>query len=354
MREQWNQSIQSIQCIGITYHPAEDAFLSETNQTALVLAELFARHLRWTVLLVNTKEDGALWWDNVPHLEGVECCALSSVEKGRLDVLVDIDARVDAKRRNSVARASIAFFLGFVQFSELDATVYHEAPYIPCYLEGLREIWCWDVLNPPETLDSIQTLFTCPLRTVPFVWSPFLAEAYRSKESYPMHQETIEKERTWTVHVAESNRDNTSSCILPIVAIRELCLKQVVPLATYVIHDVDRIKDNRFLKENVLNNIEASRFPISFVEPEPCYQWTGGKHLLFSHTRFLALRLNLLLPLWLGIPVIHNSDVLSTLHPTLQKTYYIGNQVGGICEAFHYVTQYSLAYEEVEGELSPM
>lgn len=338
--------------IGITYQPAEDVCWSGKNQTALVLAELFSVHLGCRVVLVNTKEDDAVWWENVPRMEGVACMALSSVGKGELDVLVDIDACVRADRRGVVARTSVAFLRGFVQFSELDAAIYPEAPYVPCELEGLHAVWCWDVLNPPETLDALQTLFPCPLHTVPFVWSPRLAEAYRLPVGAG---KSGDEKRVWSVHVTESNRDNTSSCILPLVAIRELCLKQIVPSALYFIHDADHIRDNRFFKENILNNMEVTRFPIEFLPRESVLQWTGGDHLLFSHARFLALRVELLLPLWLGIPVIHNSPVLAALHPSLLKTSYVGNQVGGICEAFRYVTEQPLVYaEELEGIRSAM
>jgi len=70
----------------------------------------------------------------------------------------------------------------FLQFSELDSSIYPEDQFISRNLVNVSAIWCWDILNPPETLDSIQTIFPCPVRRVPFIWSSSIASHYSNKK----------------------------------------------------------------------------------------------------------------------------------------------------------------------------
>jgi GR25 family glycosyltransferase involved in LPS biosynthesis len=120
------------------------------------------------------------------------------------------------------------------------------------------------------------------------------------------------------------------------VAIRELVRKNVLP-ATYQIHHAERIKDNRFFKENVLTNIEIETLPVTFVEKDPFYQWVATPSILFSHARFTNLRMGLLNALWMGLPLVHNSPILCNLHPVLQSTFYMGNHIEGMMAAFSYL-----------------
>jgi hypothetical protein len=99
-------------------------------------------------------------------------------------------------------------------------------------------------------------------------------------------------------------------------------------------HNMDVIKDNRFLKENVLDNIESEKLPLEMAAKEPFYSWLTDHSILFSHSRFTPLRIGLLNAIWMGIPLIHNSPVLRDLHPLLQKMFYTGNEISGMCAAF--------------------
>jgi GR25 family glycosyltransferase involved in LPS biosynthesis len=311
--------------IGISYYPDNDLFFSGKNQTALLLAELFSNHLGCHVILIDGNSSDKTWWDDYPKPANVTTLPL--IEASSFDYFIDIDGLIHPDSRARVASRSIVFLRSFVQFTEMDNSVYYENKYIPRYFERLHAIWCWDILNPIESLDSIQTLFSCPIQTVPFVWSPTVISHYQK----PINMET--ENTTWTVHVAEKNLENTSSCVIPLVAIRELVRKNILS-ANYKVHNMERIKDNKFLKENVLDNIEHTKLPLEFITKEPFYEWNSSSHILFSHSRFVPLSLRLLHAIWLGIPVIHNSPILRDLHPVLQNMFYFGNQIDAICQTF--------------------
>jgi GR25 family glycosyltransferase involved in LPS biosynthesis len=211
-----------------------------------------------------------------------------------------------------------------LQFEEMDAQLYIESPYVPRSMKQADEIWCWDILNPVETIPSIQTLFPCPIKRVPFIWSPTVVEHY-CKEVY-----CIVPTASRTIHIAEKNT-NSSSSILSLVALRELSRKYTTD--TYKVHNMNHLKENKFLKENVLMPIEADTLPLVFAEKEPWYQWMQND-IILSHSRFTPLRIGLLHAIWLQIPLIHNSPFLRDLDPHLQRTYYEGNSIQGIIDAF--------------------
>jgi GR25 family glycosyltransferase involved in LPS biosynthesis len=308
-----------MQHIGISYNPNKPVFYSGLNQTALVLAELFSQY---KVTLVDYTDGEKTWWDDYP-----QTITVSKLHQIRdLDLLIDIDGIISDVQRQRVAKKSVVFLRTFLQFAEMDAQLYIETPYTPRSMNGVSEIWCWDVLNPADTIPSIQTMFPCPIKCVPFTWSSSVMEHFSKK---PTHN----PDKPWTVHVAEKNSDNTSSSVLPLTIIREL-ENQYPSNRIYKIHNMDRLKDNKFLKENVLLNIEFDKLNASFEDKQPFYEWTEND-ILLSHTRFMPFRTSLLNAVWTGIPMVHNSPFLRDLHPTLKKMYYEGNSITEAVAVFH-------------------
>jgi len=311
--------------IGITYNPSVDLFYSGFNQTAITLAELFIK-LKHQICFIDIASNDKKWWDGFPIPDAT---FKYLHEISGLDLLIDIDCHVLPEYRTRIAHKSVVFLRNFIQFAELDKSVYPELSYTPRDYKGVLEIWCWDILNPVETLDSVQTLFHCPIKTVPFTWSSSVAEYYiQFKENSLQHSELC-------VHVAEKF-DNTSSPILPLVAIKELGKLK------FKIHMKKDMKDNKFFKENILNNLDS--IPI-FEEKEPYYKW--GNCILFSHSRFVPIRIGLLNALWLGIPLIHNSPILKDL-PTLNRFFYFGNRIHEMSAAFNaFLTDPSIFHNSI-------
>ena len=327
--------------VGITYNPSIDLLSSGSNQTAILLYELFSA-LNYKVTLLNVKSDDTDWWADFPKYNNV---TLSSVYKVKdLDLLIDIDAVVDSNYRKKVAKKTVAFLRTFLQFDEMDRTVYPEATTTYRNFDNVSEIWCWDLLNPENTIPSIQTLFSCPIRCVPFIWSATIADNYFKK--YDSQHDADSK---WTIHISEKNSNNSSSSILSLVAVRELFLKGTIN-AQYKCHNMERILDNKFLKENILNNIEVSKLPLAFVKSEIFTNWSNN-HILFSHSRFTPLRIGLLNALWAGIPVIHNSPIIKDLHPVLADMFYFGNEITNICRAFDSFTSNYESYYQVHNQI---
>jgi GR25 family glycosyltransferase involved in LPS biosynthesis len=329
--------------IGITYNPSDDLFTSGSNQTSILLVELF-QTLQYNVTLVNTKSSDDTWWKDFPKIQNITLTKLHQAKN--LDLFIDIDGFVNPSYRKSIATKSVVFLRSFLQFVEMDNSVYPENSYRPRDFEGVSEIWCWDIFNPPETLPSIQTLFPCPIRLVPFIWSSSVAEFYSKGKTIKYNQT-----KQWNVHIAEKNTNNTSSSIIPLVAIRELHNKRIID-AKYKCHNMDKKIDNQFLKENILNNIEISSLPVEFCKKQSFYEWLDSENtILFSHTRFLPLRIGLINAVWMGLPIIHNSPIIQKLHPQLERLSYFGNEITNICSRFSFFTNSPQEYYNALGDI---
>ena len=304
--------------IGITFCPDQSVWYSGANQTALLLAELFST-LHYEVTFVSRTHSDTVWCADYPKPDR----QVSSLYKTTgLDWLIDVDGLVREEDRKKASAKTIVFLRTFLQFAEMDTSVYSEYGYVPRTFQGVYEVWCWDIFNPANTIPSIQTLFPCPIRRVPFIWSPTIVSHFSKKQA------TYVKDAAWVIHVAEKNSNNTSSSILPLVAIREMTKIHHIP-ATYQVHNMDAIKENKFFNVNILQNIEWESLPITISPKEPWYEWVehSTNSAMISHSRFTLLRPSLLHLLWLGIPLIHNSPVLSELHPQLRTMYYKGNDI---------------------------
>ena len=303
--------------IGITFYANKPRWECEVNQTAYMLAELFAA-LQHDVVLVHQSPTIA------PYESAYTISELSSVLT--LDWLIDIDGHLSPTMRNRAAARTIVFLRTFLQFEEMNASVYADYPYQPRYLEDVFEIWCWDVLNPEETIPSIQTLFSCSIRRVPLIWTPIHSTIIS----------TYHKEEPWTIHVSEEHT-NTSSIIIPLCAVKELVTTYHIP-ASYHIHHAGTVNENRFFKENIFNNLEADSLPLVWnneVNEINEAEWSTWNHnsMVLSHLRFISLRPSLLQFIWLGIPLIHNSPVIADLHPLLKSLYYTENRIQELCTA---------------------
>lgn len=332
-------SINTNKKVGITYNPTIPLFYSGANQTSLLLAELFTA-LQYDVTLVNTKLSDNEWWYDYPQPDNI---TLSNLYKTRgLDLLIDVDGYANEEQRKKTANKIVVFMRTFLQFTEMDNSQYPEKQYQPRNFKGVDEIWCWDIMNPEDTIPSIQTLFSCPIIRAPFIWSSSIVSYYQKDKTTPTFNKNNDN---WTVHIAEKNTDNTSSSIIPLVAIKELINKPSLKNMKYKCHNMEKLKENRFFKENVLVNIEADKLPLEFVDKEPLYNWLNNEHnIQLSHSRFIPLRISLLNTLWLGIPLIHNSPILKELHPVLADLFYYGNEFTGIINAFKYFIENNETY----------
>lgn len=307
--------------IGITYTIKENSsiFGSSRGQTALMLRKVL-QACEYTVTLVHIGTE-VKWWDDAVGLEGN---SISLMDCSGLDLLIDIDATLSAEIRKRVAKKTVGFLRGSVLFNELENSSYLQQNSIRI-MDGLHEIWFWDVFNPEEELGPLRSLFKIPIRSVPFIWEPFILDNYIQLSGV---RRNLGRKSKPTFHIVEKNTSNTSSAIIPLCGLVELS-KSSFAFDKIKVHNATELPDVPFFKTNILPNIQLDN--IKYTGRERFADWLEDDNpFVITHCRYIPFRYSMLDLAYLGIPFVHNSNLL---HDLGVKGYYKSNSISGMCEA---------------------
>ena len=263
-----------------------------------------------------------------------------------LDLLIESSFFVGAHMRPKLAKRSIWYSRKPPLFTDLEGTVYGCRP-DGRDLEGLHAIWVADVFTKPDDIVYLETLYpSIQIHVVPWVWTPEIIESHRKTTQSPVWLQTYQSvpvETPWSIHVPESNASSTSSCTLPLVIMRHMfsssSTKESKPLISRVtIHNTDLLESNKFFKENILKHSSVADLSYNMIGRQRIIDWVYDPHsIVLSHSRFIPLKMANLEAAWVGLPVIHNSEILRDLGQGLEKLYYPSNSVTGAAAAIQKV-----------------
>jgi hypothetical protein len=293
-----------------------------------VCAVQFAHELRslgHEVALVNILENGATWFDDckeiaIPVIQRTAC-------KEKADLFIDIIGCTTAEERAALAHKTVLFIRQPPLHQELENVVYPAATMKRTY-DGISEIWTFDFFNRNDYV-MLGLLGRCPVRTLPFIWSPVILDAYCKEASTLPWFATAKALDETHLRVCETNVGNRSNCTLPLVIMREY-LKRERSLKPTAIHvsNAKQLLDRKYFMENILKHID--------IQPQP--QLLGRSRLpdwcmnprsfIVAHERFQPVRWAYLDAAYMGIPMVHNSELLKMFGGELEKYYYPNNQVG--------------------------
>ena len=307
--------------IGIGYVVDGLSTASSRAQTTLHIAEL-CEALGHDVVLVlaGTVTGRGVWSDwllpsnnRVSDWLTISAKDLES-DKGALDLLIDVDGVMPAASRPT---RTVVLFRHDPAFRLLE-----KVPYLtksPLYtLEGVSEVWVWDLLTPESSVPLLESLFDRPVRRVPYVWTPSHLGPFAKK----VHKGT----KTTTLHILESNTGTTSSCILPLLGASRSAEPLLGTNRNSFTKDVrvfnGGLEKERFFRDNIHANIKGPH--ISYEPRESITNWLDDDILVVTHQRFVSLKPVLLDLAWLGIPFVHNCALLKEVCP---DTYYPENDI---------------------------
>ena len=334
--------------IGITFKAKGSAFDSGHCQAVLALAERL-KEQGYDVCLVNCGTED--WWSDMEGLKESYRCVKEGV-KG-LDVLIDVDGVIGTKDiHKRVVSSSVAlnnknmdeYRTGAKNilllrcdpcFDSLEKVPYVNQEF-SYFLQGLDEIWVWDIMVPDHQLAFLSTLFQgLPVIRVPYVWTSTLLQRYALD-----HDVVADTSTSLTIHIAEKNTSNTSSCLVPFVAASKTTRNCQIHL-----YNAIHLKNDPYFQQNIL--LEYSN-PIHYKGREPYAKWANRDNLLvISHGRHVPVRPGLLDFLWLGIPFLHNSPLLRDAGFT--GGYYRDSEVGELSQLLNTVSLSPLKTELAKG-----
>jgi GR25 family glycosyltransferase involved in LPS biosynthesis len=311
--------------------------------TALSLA-LVLQALGHEVIFLH-KQEGQDWWDDGKELASAapkRQLLDTFVQAGQpLDLVIESSFFLSPLQRPKVAKRCIWYNRKPGLFTDIESTVYGCRP-DGRNLEGLSAVLVADVFTSHEDIIYFQTLYPrIPIYTVPWVWTPEIIESHRKTTQSPVWQQVfkaVNSDVNWSFHIAETNMSSTSSCTLPLVIMRSLSVnsKRKVPISRITVHNTELLRDNKFFKENILSHCSLTDISYNLFGRQRIIDWVHDpKSIIVSHNRFVSLKMANIEAVWVGIPIVHNSEVLKSFGSGLEKLYYEGNSVTGACAAIH-------------------
>jgi GR25 family glycosyltransferase involved in LPS biosynthesis len=311
--------------IGITCQIEYSVFSSGNTNTSIAIAEMMIG-LGHTVSLLNIKGKKA-WWDDciaisriltVVHLEDLEMTQ-------QFDLLFEISQlTLSAAQRAALAPASVWILRKPFVLNEIESSIYPiTTP--PRDMAGIQEAWLLRDITAPDDIYALDTFARVPVRIVPFVWTPILAEAH-SRVLGPV-QWRGDTSKKFVVHCVDTNTTSASSSTIPLVILREAA-RQKLPLDSWKVHNGENVGRSKFFLENVVKHCTHPDLSGQCVGRQRCVEWMAHEnHIALSHIRFNRIRPVLLDLAWVGIPVIHNSPALRDIGCGAEELYYPDNAV---------------------------
>jgi GR25 family glycosyltransferase involved in LPS biosynthesis len=309
--------------VGITANFQFSFFSGGGSSTTIATAEL-CKKLGHDIYLVNTNGTQD-WWDdcktlkaeypNIIHLENLK----NSTGEAPLDVLLEVSTLITtAELRRKIAKQCIWIIRKPVLLNDIENSIYPLTS-TKRNLEGLIGIWALDLEVTKDELEYLELLSKgLPVRHVPHVWSPTPIETHKKESGTPEWIQVLSyfiQQKNgippWSIHICETNTSASSSCTIPLVSLREMKRKSIIPFSNYKIHNAEHIEKNDFFSQNIMKHCQIDGLTATFVGRQRVIDWIyDPASVVFSHIRFRNVRPMFLDTIWCGIPFVHNSKLL--------------------------------------------
>ena len=326
--------------IGITLNFQYSFFSSGLSQAVLSLSEIY-RVQGYDIVFINTDDKERVWWDDLLSMkDNWTSIHVSALESAGVDCVIEVGSHLLTVAQRAFVKKCIWFSRKAPLFHDIEASLY---PFERAdrNLEGVSEIWLYDEMCSSDDCQYIELLTRKPVRLLPYVWTPSAVELYRQETQAPVWPQVSHMSDKWSIHICETNNSSTSSCTIPLLTMREVRRANRCSLNPVVkIHNAENIKTTEFFRANVLAHVFSDITDMSgqFVGRQRIVDWAyDPKSIIIAHSRFTNMRPYHFDALWVGIPLVHNSKVLSRLGERVSKGFYSDNEISSAAAAFERV-----------------
>lgn len=229
--------------------------------------------------------------------------------------------------RKQLALKTVMFYHYPSVFYDIEGSVYPVGTLTRSF-QGIDAVWTWSHFKKTD-FEYLELLTRCPVFTLPFFWDPVFCDTYM-KESGTLGSGRYEGPNE--IVICESNESNTSNCTLPMTILSEIYKKTEGGVKWTVINGDTLIKRDFFVS-NILKNLHVcgtEEKPIAdlsgnFTKRVRLPDLLGRPSVIVSHQRFRPIKYMLLDALWVGLPLIHNCELLKDISG---GAFYNLNRVG--------------------------
>ena len=340
--------------VGITVSFQFSFFSSGSPQTVLSVAEI----LRITgndIILINIDDKSRVWWDDVNGLkESWKSIHEDDVPGASLDCVIEVGNYLMKPASRAGLKKSVWLNRKAPLFHDVEASLFPFEKPDRC-LDGITEIWAYEELCSTDDAQYLEVLTRKPVRRIPYSWTPSAVELHRQETKAPVWQQVASMAEVasakWSIHICETNMSSSSSATLPLLIMREVKRSAVCELNPLIkIHNADNIRQTKFFNHNILDHVFSDIKDVSgqFIGRQRCIDWVyDPKSIVIAHSRFYNMRPYHFDCLWAGIPLIHNSRVLSRLGASVSKGFYADNEISQATLAVERVTAAPMNLEQL-------
>ncbi len=317
--------------IGVTVHFQHSYFSGGSAQTTIALADTL-RLQGHTVHLIHVGDKDTVWWNDIHDMKKEWFVRhISVLEDSEYDLVFEVGRHMLDEKKRSCAKRCVWVCRKNPLLSDIEDSLFCMRD-MGRSMEGISEVWVFSEQVTEDDVQYLEVQTRKPVRIVPYVWTPAPLEVHRAKEQSPVWQQVAlipeVKNKPYSIHICETNSSSASSCYIPLFISREAKKKWKDRINTDVkIHNAEHIQKADFFKDNVLSKAVDSDISGNFLGRIRCVDFVNNpKSIVIAHSRFLRFRPYILDCLWVGIPVVHNSELLSN-RLGMSTGYYPNNDI---------------------------
>ena len=233
-------------------------------------------------------------------------------------MVIEVVWFVPPDMRKQLAQRSVMFYHYPPVFYDIESSTYPLSSQTRDFA-GLHAVWTWSHFKKTD-YEYLEFMTGCQVFKVPFLWNPLLIDAYCKEESVP-EWSSFSK----SIVICESNETNTSNCTLPLTILSEIYKKDST--VKWKVTNGEALITRPFFIGNIITNLHlqgdiSGNFLKRVRLPDLC----RDSPVLLSHQRWRPIKYLLLDALYLGIPVIHNSEMLREVRGG--EWFYTLNRIG--------------------------
>jgi len=307
--------------IGVTNLFKGSAFGGALPQVALYMATAFKAAGHDVTFLIPTESDD--WFIDCAACKDIPSVKLAEgVRLETFDFVVEVVWFLPFSLRAQIAKKVVMFYHYSPVFYDIESSTYPLATLVRDFT-GVSAVWTWAHFKPTD-YSYLEFVSRRPVFKCPFFWNPMLLDAFVLESAVPEWTAAAVQAQALQAVICESNQTNTSNCTLPLVIVSEI-YKDNKDLKWTVLNSEDLSKREFFINNVVKNLHFGSALDISgnFLKRVRLPDLRREPNVIISHQRFRPLKYMLLDAMYLGIPLIHNCELLAAA-----GGYYELNRIG--------------------------
>lgn len=301
--------------IGITARFQNSYFSGSTPQNAIILGKVL-QSIGHEVYLLKPAEDPDWFIDVKEEADKAPRRITWSDTMDQYDLIVEVTWNLPSEKRPTAA-TRVALFQHYSPiFYDMESSVYAFNP-LKRDFTNLTEIWTWNHFEKQD-IRYLEFLSGKPVYTIPYMTNLDALDSYCKETQVPTWFQgaaamdvrvvgDVPPSMSWSARIVESNVSNTSHCLVPLNIVSEI--RRIDPVR-FSVHNGEHVIKNGFFQSNVAKNLILPDMSGNFIPrirlPDLCRE----KSFLISHQRFRPIKGFLIDALYLGIPILHNCDML--------------------------------------------